>query len=204
MSEAEFVSAIELDKGLLVKILVAGLHEVGLRLQVSILRFVELGDGSLTVFVFRLHQLEGVLGTLQGFFGRFLLRLRIQGIVVHLLDFLIERLLCVVELQLLVFLLDTGIADVVARLETVEDGDAEVQADVLTEIVLQLGRETIALALSVMMLFVTEVKFPHLSLRISIISLGLFGREFFPGRYFDAPLGGGMMNDHSNNIIHLN
>ena len=83
------MSTIELDKSLLVQILVTGLDKVGLRLQISILGFVELGDGSFAILVFRLHELEGILCALQGFFGGFLFRLRIQGIVVHLLDFFI-------------------------------------------------------------------------------------------------------------------
>ena len=60
-----------------------------------------------------------------------------------LLNLLIERLLRVVEPQLLVLLLNAGVADAVARLEAVEDGHAQVKADVLREIVLQLGAESV-------------------------------------------------------------
>ena len=63
----------------------------------------------------------------------------VQRIVIYLLDFLIERLLCIVKLQLLVLLLDAGITDVVTRLETIEDGYIKAQPDILREIVLQLG-----------------------------------------------------------------
>ena len=130
---------------MLIDVLVACLNEVGLSLEVVVLRLVELGDGSFSVLVLRLHQRKGILRALHGLNGRFLFRLGIHGIVVHLLNIFIERLLGVVELQLLVLLVYTCQADVVARLETVEDGNAEVQADILREVVLQLFVEGIGL-----------------------------------------------------------
>ena len=58
---------------------------------------------------------------------------------------MIERLLRIVERQLLVLLTDTDRTDLVARLETVEDRHAEVQTDILREVVLELGTEAIRL-----------------------------------------------------------
>ena len=144
-SEVEVFASIEVYQRTLVEVLISGLYQIRLRLQISILRLIELRDGRLASLVFGLHQLKGILRTLHGLQRCLFLRLRIQGIVIDLLDVLIERLLRIFKSQLLVLLIDTGITDVVTRLETVEDWHVQVQTDILTEVVLQLSTESIAL-----------------------------------------------------------
>ena len=141
-SETQVFAAIELEEGMLVEVLVAGLHEVGLSTHIVVLRLVELSDSSLAILVLGLHQLESVLRAVNSLSGATLLALRIDCIEIDLLDFLVECLLRIVELQLLRLLRNLGITDVVARLETVEDGHAQAQADILREVVLQLRTET--------------------------------------------------------------
>ena len=116
---------------MLVKVLVAGLYKVGLGLEICIFRLVELSDSRLAILILRLHQIEGSLRTLYRLKRRLLFRQCIQGIVIYLLDFLIERLLGVVELQLLILSLDFRRADAITRLKTVENGNIQVQTDVL-------------------------------------------------------------------------
>ena len=123
--ECEIFAAIEGDECLLVDVLVACLHEVGLRLEVIVLRLVELGDRRLTVLVLRLCQVEGIVGRSDCLLRSLLLRLGIQCVIVYLLDILIECLLRIVERQLLVLLTDTSRTDLVACLETVEDRHVE-------------------------------------------------------------------------------
>ena len=92
-----------------------------------------------------MHQIEGSLRILYRFKRRLLLRQCIQSVVIYLLDLLIERLLGVVELQLLILALDFRRADAVTRLETVENGDIQVQTDVLREVIPQLCTEIVGL-----------------------------------------------------------
>ena len=96
----------------------------------------------LAILVFRLRQFKGILRAGDGLARAVLLGLSIQGVVVHLLNFLIERLLRVVQLQLLVLLLNAGVADAVARLEAVEDGVGKRQAYNFTQIAVKLMAET--------------------------------------------------------------
>ena len=130
---------------MLVKVLVAGLNELRLGLKIRIFRLVELSDSRLAVLILRLHQIEGSLRILYRFKRRLLLRQCIQSVVIYLLDFLIERLLGVVELQLLILALDFRRADTVTRLEAIKNGNIQVQTDVLREIVLQLCAEIVGL-----------------------------------------------------------
>ena len=143
--ETEVFTSVEGYQRLLVDILISGLNQVGLGFQIVVLRLVELGDGGLAVFVLGLLELEGITGRSDRLLRGLLLGLRVQGVVIHLLDLLVERLLRIVELQLLVLLLDTGIANLVTRLETVEDGHAHVQTDILREVVLELFAEGVGL-----------------------------------------------------------
>ena len=61
------------------------------------------------------------------------------------MDFLIERLLGVVERQPLILIVDAGTADIVTCLEAIEDGDVQIQTDILREVVLQLFAEGVRL-----------------------------------------------------------
>ena len=137
-SEVEVFTSVEVYQRTLVEVLISGLHQIGLRLQISILRLIELRDGRLACLVFGLHQLKGVLRTLHGLQRCLFLRLRIQGVVIHLLDLLIERLLGVVECQLLILIVDARTSDIITCLEAVEDRDVQIQADILREVVFQL------------------------------------------------------------------
>ena len=144
-SEAHVFATIESDECLLIDVLVASLNEVGFCLEVIILRLVELGNGSLTVLILCLCEVKGVIGGSDSLLRGLLLGLGIERVIIYLLYILIERLLRIVERQLLVLLIDTGSADTVARLEAVEDRHIKVQTDILREVILQLGTETIGL-----------------------------------------------------------
>ena len=67
----------------------------------------------------------------------------INGIIVHLLDILIQGLLCIIQLKLLVLSLYLSITDVVSRLETVEDRYTETKTYILREIILYLATKAI-------------------------------------------------------------
>ena len=130
-SERQIPTSVKLYERMLVEVLVTGLNEVGLRLQVVILRLVELCDGSFAILVLSLHQFEGILRTMHSLLRGFLFRLSIQGVVIHLLNLFIQFLLCVVEGKLLILLIDTGIANVIACLETVEDRHIQIHTNIL-------------------------------------------------------------------------
>ena len=96
-SETQVFTTIESDECLLVDVLVAGLHEVGLSLEIVVLRLVKLGDGGLAVLVLRLSEVECIVGGSDGLLRGFLFRLGIQGVIVNLLNLLIQGLLRIVE-----------------------------------------------------------------------------------------------------------
>ena len=143
--EVQVPPPIEVEQCPLVEAFVACLDEVRLSLQELILGLVKLSDGSLAVLIFRLHQLEGILRAHHCLEGALFLGERIQGIIIHLLDFLIKRLFGTLEFQFLVLTIGTGTPYIVAHLETAEDRDVQVQADELTEIVLDLFAERIGI-----------------------------------------------------------
>ena len=145
MSEIQVPASIEVEQCPLVEAFVACLNEIRLSLQILVLGLIKLSDSSLSVLVFRLHQLEGILRAHHCLEGTLFLGERIQGIVIHLLDLLIERLLRILKLQFLIRAIGTGTTDIIAHLETIEDGNIQVQGDELTEIVPQLPAEGIGI-----------------------------------------------------------
>ena len=142
-SEVERLASVELEECLLVEQLVACLHEVALCAEIGVLGLVELGDVGFSVLVFSLHEDECVVAALGGYGAAFVLGASGVGVEAHLLYFLVERLLGVVEGELLVLLFNLRAADAVAGLEAVEDGHAEIESDVLGEVVFHLSGEII-------------------------------------------------------------
>ena len=141
--EVQCLAAIEIDKGGLVKVFVTSLNQIALCIQIDSLCLIELSDGGLAVLVFGLREHEGILAGVGGSLTAGIFGTGSKGIVISLLNLLIERLLDVVELEDLILAIYLGRTDAVARLEAAEDRNAEIQADVLREVVPQLGAERV-------------------------------------------------------------
>ena len=101
-------------------------------------RLIQLIDSALAcgIFVFGIH--KGFAGSEDRLACRLVLLLCSRGIVISLLDFLIECLLRIIHLQLLVKDSNPGRADSVACLEAVEERDCQSEAQGLAPILVQL------------------------------------------------------------------
>ena len=120
-SEVESLSAVEVDECSLVYIFVFCLCQVALGLEEVVFLFVKLGDGGFAVFVFAPCQFEGIGVAVHRLSAAAVLADRGHGVVLHLLNLLVEVFLCVFESQRLVFLVYLRRANLVACREVVED-----------------------------------------------------------------------------------
>ena len=117
---SQFFSTIKINERQLIKILIASLCQVTLRLHICCFRLVELCDISFTLFILSCNKAESIACTCLCKRAALQFLLRSNGIVIYLLYFFVKSFLCCIESQLLVLIVYTSRANSIACLETIE------------------------------------------------------------------------------------
>ena len=123
------------------QIIVAGLHLFGKCFHPGGTHFVVLGGGGFSVCIFLAHQFEGGFGRLASGLAALVLAFGSTGIIVGLLNFLVQGFLAFFQLPSQCVTLDTGTLYTVAGREAIEQGDAERKLQVLVHVLMPLATE---------------------------------------------------------------